>query len=330
MNAQVSQPSISVIVPVYNAEKWLERCVKSVLKQTFNDFELILVNDGSKDGSGRLCDNLSKIDSRIKVLHQPNAGPNAARNLGIKTSSGMFIIFADADDEFYSPDTLELNIQPLLDNPDIDIVSMPQYREQQDGSMTTKALQFERKIISDKREMFTNWYNGRIIDGAFHGKIFRKTLFEGWKLIEEIRFTEDHYNIPDICQRCRKVLISATGGYIYKYNGESAIHAYLSDFNRFGLLKSEVRICEYFEKLSDCKSYEANIYITALENAYYLTDTKFECEAIASIRNLRRRYSSNSKNTFHKILSLSVLLIGYSKGLKLVKGLLDSVYHRKY
>lgn len=329
MNAQVSQPSISVIVPVYNAEKWLERCVKSVLKQTFNDFELILVNDGSKDGSGRLCDNLSKIDSRIKVLHQPNAGPNAARNIGITTSRGIFIIFADADDEFYSPDTLELNIQPLLDNPDIDIVSMPQYREQQDGSMTTKALQFERKIISDKREMFTNWYNGRIIDGAFHGKIFRKTLFKGWKLIEEIRFTEDHYNIPDICQRCRNVLVSAVGGYIYKYNDESAIHTNISDFKRFGLLKSEVRLCEYFEKLRYCKTDEAYIFLQALENAYYLINTEFEEDAISDIRKLSSRYRHGRKKILHEVLSISVMLLGKKNGLKLPRKVLDFVYHRK-
>lgn len=325
----ISLPSISVIIPVYNAESWLERCVHSILKQTYKDFELILVDDGSKDESGIMCDNLKNIDSRIRVIHQQNAGPNAARNHGIKAASGTFIIFVDADDELYSPDTFEFNVLPLLDDSEIDIVSMPQYREQQDGSMTTKALQFERKIISDKREMFTNWYNGRIIDGAFHGKIFRKKLFEGWNLIEEIRFTEDHYNIPDICQRCRKVLISGVGGYIYKYNGESAIHTFLSDFNRFGLLKSEVRLCEYFEKLGNCKYEEAHIYIMALENAYYLIDTKFESEAISSIKKLRRGYRFGAKKVFHKILSISVIISGYYIGLKLIKSLLDSVYHRK-
>lgn len=320
---------ISIIIPVYNAEKYIGNCISSILNQTYGNFEIILIDDGSTDSCSGICDYFASHDSRIVVIHQQNAGPNAARNKGIIVARGEFLIFADADDEFYSPDTLELNIQPLLDNPDIDIVSMPQYREQQDGSMTTKALQFERKIISDKREMFTNWYNGRIIDGAFHGKIFRKTLFKGWKLIEEIRFTEDHYNIPDICQRCRNVLVSAVGGYIYKYNGESAIHSSYSDFKRFGQLKSQVRLCEYFKELGNCEKQEAEIYLRALENSYYLISTEYELSALQSISLLKKSYRAHNKNLLQFFLSIIILVIGYTHGLKFAKGCLRHLYKKK-
>ena len=80
------EPKISIIVPVYNVEKYLERCVKSVLKQTLTNFELILINDGSSDNSGQLCDELSRKDTRIRVLHIPNGGVSNARNLGIQSS----------------------------------------------------------------------------------------------------------------------------------------------------------------------------------------------------------------------------------------------------
>jgi len=91
-------PQISVIVPVYRAEKTLEACVNSVLAQTFGDWELILVDDGSDDESGRMCDAFSAADARIKVIHQQNAGVSAARNAGIAEASGDWIAFLDSDD----------------------------------------------------------------------------------------------------------------------------------------------------------------------------------------------------------------------------------------
>ena len=95
-------PKITVIVPVYNAEKTIKRAVNSITGQSFSDFELILVDDGSKDASGRLCDMLAKEDARIKVIHKQNAGVSAARNDGMKAASGEYIQFVDSDD--YLPD----------------------------------------------------------------------------------------------------------------------------------------------------------------------------------------------------------------------------------
>ena len=82
------EPKISIIVPVYNVEKYLERCVESILKQTMTNFELILINDGSSDNSGQVCDELSRKDARIRVLQIPNGGDSNARNLGIQSSRG--------------------------------------------------------------------------------------------------------------------------------------------------------------------------------------------------------------------------------------------------
>ena len=89
---------ISVIVPVYNKKRYIKKAVKSVLNQTFEDFELLLIDDGSTDGSGAVCDDLSELDQRIKVFHTPNHGVSAARNLGIKNAKGRFVGFIDADD----------------------------------------------------------------------------------------------------------------------------------------------------------------------------------------------------------------------------------------
>ena len=91
-------PKVSIIVPVYNTEKYLARCIDSILAQTFTDFELILVNDGSKDNSGKICDEYAQKDSRIVVIHKENGGVSSARNKGIDVAQGEWISFVDSDD----------------------------------------------------------------------------------------------------------------------------------------------------------------------------------------------------------------------------------------
>ena len=90
---------ISVIVPVYNAERYISLCIEKILKQTYNDFELILVDDGSTDKSGQICDTHPQKDKRIKVVHKKNGGVSSARNRGIQEATSKFISFIDADDE---------------------------------------------------------------------------------------------------------------------------------------------------------------------------------------------------------------------------------------
>lgn len=91
-------PTISVIVPVYNVEPYLRQCVDSILGQTFRDFELILVDDGSPDGCPAICDEYAKMDSRVKVIHKENGGLSSARNAGLDVAKGKYIAFVDSDD----------------------------------------------------------------------------------------------------------------------------------------------------------------------------------------------------------------------------------------
>ena len=111
------QPTISVIVPVYKAEAYLHRCVDSMLNQTFEDFELILIDDGSPDRSGRICDEYAAKDPRIRVFHKENGGVSSARNLGLDNACGEWIAFVDADD------TIDKNyLHDLISNADADLV----------------------------------------------------------------------------------------------------------------------------------------------------------------------------------------------------------------
>lgn len=97
----MNAPLISVIVPVYNTEKYLHRCIDCILAQTFSDFELLLIDDGSTDSSGEICDEYAKKDNRVKVFHKPNGGASSARNMGIDNVRGEWITFCDSDDRVY-------------------------------------------------------------------------------------------------------------------------------------------------------------------------------------------------------------------------------------
>ncbi len=105
--SQVSTPKISIVVPVYNVEKYLDTCVTSVLEQTFQDFEIILVDDGSPDCSGEMCDDWAKKDARIRVIHKENGGLSDARNAGINAAQGEYIGLVDSDD-YIAPDMYEM------------------------------------------------------------------------------------------------------------------------------------------------------------------------------------------------------------------------------
>ena len=102
----MNSPFFSVIVPVYNVEKYLPECIESVLNQSFGDFELILVDDGTKDNSGVICDEYAQKDARVKVIHQDNAGQAVARNTGTDIAQGEYIIYLDSDDYICDSDFL--------------------------------------------------------------------------------------------------------------------------------------------------------------------------------------------------------------------------------
>ena len=116
----------SVIVPIYNVQKYLNRCIESVLSQTFGDFELILVDDGSLDECGAICDEYAKKDVRIKVVHKPNGGLVSARQAGIQVATGEYVFHLDGDDAIF-PDTLE-NAYQIIEKTNADIVSFSHQR----------------------------------------------------------------------------------------------------------------------------------------------------------------------------------------------------------
>ena len=127
-------PKISVIIPVYNVESYLSKCIDSILCQTYTDFELLLVDDGSSDASGKICDMYKENDNRIRVFHKKNEGVSKARNLALNNALGEFVIFVDSDD-WIEPNTFELVLNQLEN---FDILFFDIIWHYEDNSITKK------------------------------------------------------------------------------------------------------------------------------------------------------------------------------------------------
>lgn len=194
---------LSVIVPVYNVECYLRECIDSILHQDFTDFELILVDDGSPDRSGEICDEYAVKDHRVWVIHQTNGGLSAARNAGLEMASGDYIAFIDSDD-FIAPDFLNRAMQVFEEQPDTDMVEMPVILHY--GGKESVLYQSPVKgHIRGRDEIFTSWVRHQ---GYLHtyscNKICRRKLFQ------QLRFPvghvfEDSYTTPRLLEQCQCV-----------------------------------------------------------------------------------------------------------------------------
>ena len=129
---------VTVVLPIYNVEKYLDRCINSVVNQTYSNIEILLIDDGSTDGCPKKCDDWAAQDSRIHVIHKENQGLGMARNTGIENSSGEFICFFDSDD-FIAPDTVEKAYKRAVEE-DADIVSFGLHFADSNGKVVSSLL----------------------------------------------------------------------------------------------------------------------------------------------------------------------------------------------
>lgn len=173
-------PTVSIIVPVYNAEACLRRCVESVLHQEFTDFELILANDGSRDGSGALCDKFAAADNRVRVFHKENSGVSDTRNLGLDQAQGRYLQFLDADD-WLTPDATKLLVRAMEDHA-CDLVVSDFYRVVGER-VSHKGDIDEAQVLN--REEYAAYMMGNPADfyyGVLWNKLYRREIVERYHL----------------------------------------------------------------------------------------------------------------------------------------------------
>ena len=215
----MTQPKISIIVPVYNSEKYLCACIDSILSQSFRDFELILVDDGSRDSSPRICDDYAQKDGRVKVIHKANGGVSAARNDGLDIAKGEYVTFIDSDD-WVEREYLET----LSNYRDYDIVFFSHRMIYEDGY--TSEFKFEEKegdkqniwgIVASLRKNAagSNFY------GYTWNKMFCRDIIEKYKIrfTEGLRISEDEVYTLDYCTHAKSIKVLPLCLYNYRVLG---------------------------------------------------------------------------------------------------------------
>ena len=203
---------ISIIVPVYNTEKYLDRCIQSILAQTYTDFELLLINDGSTDSSGAICDKYAERDSRVRVFHKENGGASSARNVGLDNAKGEWVTFCDSDDWVYSG---------WLENYDVTNNSI--------YDLICQGIECSKRLsINDTCDKYSFDFSGTIKDGLLLLKeyniigytvikLFKKNVIEKYKIRfdERLKFKEDEVFVLNYMMHCEKMLSSNKVGYYY-------------------------------------------------------------------------------------------------------------------
>lgn len=208
-------PYLSVIIPVYNVEDTIDRCVDSVLGQSVPDMEVILVDDGSPDGSAALCDRWARSDKRVRVLHKSNGGLSDARNKGIDMARGRYITFVDSDD-WLMPDTYGPLTQWLAEHPECDMLEFPLIHvEGSCGGAARLSLMLSDRTYRSARQY---WLHTKAWEHCYAwNKIYRRSLFAGVRYPVGKVF-EDIYTLPLLLAKNPNVATTSHGTYCYAWN----------------------------------------------------------------------------------------------------------------
>lgn len=218
---ETTHPLVSVIIPVYNVEKYLNKCIQSVLNQTYKNLEIILVDDGSTDKSPLICEEFGKKDSRIKIIHKKNGGLSSARNIGIKKCHGEYVTFIDSDDyvdfkhiEILANAAIKFNVDIAISNIQVTTKkSAPQLNNQN----------YKVNLISSK-EVLRNILLEKDTSISANSKLYRKELFSNTHFPEG-RLYEDNGCIHRIIMQCNKIAHCIVKSYYYYIHSNSITHS---------------------------------------------------------------------------------------------------------
>ena len=257
---------ISVIVPVYNVEPYLKECISSILHQTHNALQVILIDDGSTDGSGEICDQFAKRDDRIEVIHQKNAGVSVARNAGLQRAIGKFVIFTDSDDKL--PATAYQDLLEAWTGEDSLVIGRMQYINEE-GEKLKLSPEFEiskidtntftRELLEEKK--FS--YLGYLCDKLF----VRNVIVENSLTFNPvIQLNEDRLFILQYSFFCKKVAFCNRIIYLYRQRSDSAIGETRQSST---VLDKEMTVIDAFLLMEQiCRSRSETLYYVCARKAY--------------------------------------------------------------
>lgn len=208
----MGQKLISVIVPAYNAEGYIERCIRSILNQTFQDIEVIIVDDGSQDGTYGICEKLKKQDQRINIIRQENAGVSEARNKGLEVASGQFIMFVDADD-WLDTNYIEVMVLNMSTNDQVVVSNFVEdYLGKQEKREYDKIN--EERVVSLKEEIFKDFISEKIYTYVVWAKLYRSDVIKKHRF-EQLSYSEDAIFTRKVLSECTQIRLIDNEGYHY-------------------------------------------------------------------------------------------------------------------
>ena len=206
--------TVSIIIPVYNVEKYIDRCIKSVINQTYEKLEIILIDDGSPDNCPEICDKWSQTDSRIKVIHKKNGGLSDARNAGLSIATGKYVLFVDSDD-WISNNMVE-NMVQAMENNDVDIVICQYIVAYENGEEKNLKTEVGERIF-DSKEALRLLLQNTIITNHVWRKLYKRNLIKP-NIFPVNRNYEDIYTVADFFISCNKIMYLDDAYYYYFQN----------------------------------------------------------------------------------------------------------------
>lgn len=293
---------LSVIIPVYNNEEYIGACVESIINQTYKNIEVVLVDDGSTDNSGAICESLAKQYSNIVVIRQKNSGVSAARNAGIKKSTGDLITFVDSDDTI-DADMYEVLINALEEN-NLDIVHCS-YKRIENGKVTLVGNSTGEIMIFDRVEALECLLTGRIFNGSPCNKVYTREILKDIYFDEDLRINEDIKLNVIAFDRAKKTgyIDSCKYNYIIRFES-SATNTTVSEIKARDCIKVNKFI---YDAVNDVQLRDivVNRYVNML--CYYYRNITDKSEKKAA-KNTLKSFAGQKLNRNNK---LSVLLILY-------------------
>lgn len=253
---------VSIIVPIYNSEKYLEKCINSLINQTYQNIEVILIDDGSTDASAQICELFQKRDERVQYIRQENAGVSASRNKGIFVSKGEFIVFIDSDDYVVS-NYIESLVTEIKD---VDLSVCGYYEVNSMADVITSSIKSERCIntLSSEEYLEILFESDIGYQGYVWNKLFKKDIIDKYnlKFDTDIHYNEDRLFVFEYVKSCELITIYTIPLYMHLVNNESAMGIQTKTYN--SKMISEITAFERMLSLVDNKL--SSLYALILTN----------------------------------------------------------------
>lgn len=268
---------ISIIIPVYNVERYLKQCVDSILNQTYRNFEIILVDDGSSDNSSEICDGYKIIDDRVKVIHKENEGVSVARNIGLKFTSGEYIAFVDSDDYWNNANDLGEIVSDLKSSPDFILYRSAKYY-QNDGELIMPKITYDKEKFDEYNKIEFFKYISE--NGLFPAATWDKIVKRDFLINNHIYFNNNLVSSEDIdwffniLVNAKDIRFSNTVMYIYRQQRLESVTNNIEEKNVrdlfFTIVKWTEKVSnnndEFKDVLFSFLAYEYSILIALLPN----------------------------------------------------------------